>query len=137
MPILRLRDPAQWPVEKWDVGSVIAKRRALFYTETVFSPEIWKYNEWLLTQREEKLTIDELIEIWAHSSWCFYVTYKDQDCDPELRHQMLLHLRESFNVYLKLPERIQEMLRPMFSIWQGQFVGEELVEEGWWDGTTW
>jgi hypothetical protein len=95
--ILRLRDPEQWPEEKWDIGSVIAKRRALFYTETVWSPEIWKYNKWLLTQREEKLTIDELIEIWSHAIFCVYLTYADPDCDPELRHRMLLNLKEDFN----------------------------------------
>ena len=29
MNLLRLRDPEQWPVEVWDIHSVIAKRRAL------------------------------------------------------------------------------------------------------------
>jgi hypothetical protein len=136
MNILRLRDPAQWPVEKWDIHSVIAKRRALFYTETVWSPEIWKYNKSLLTQRQEKLTIDELIEIWSHAIYCVYLTYSDPKCDLELRHQMLLNLKEDFNKYLTLPERIQEKFWPMWSIWYGKFVEEELVEEGWWDGAT-
>jgi hypothetical protein len=131
--ILRLIDPAEWPEEKWDVGSVVLKRRALFYTETVFSPEIWKYNKWLLTQQEEKVPIDVLIEIWAHSMFCYWVTYNDKECDPERRHQMILNLKE----YLKLPERVQEMLWPMWSFWHGTFVGEELVAEGWWDGVTW
>jgi len=34
-----------------------------------------------------------------------------------------------------MPERLQQKFWPMWSIWYGKFVGEELVEEGWWNGT--
>jgi len=60
--MLRLRDPEQWPVEVWDVHSVVAKRRSLFYTETVFSPEIKRYNKWLC-ERTDELTLYELLEV--------------------------------------------------------------------------
>jgi hypothetical protein len=130
--LLGVRDPEQWPVEVWDIGSVLAKRRALLYTEPIFSPEIMKYNHWLC-QHADELTLDELLEIWAHSMWCVYLSYRDPDCDPELRRQTLLNLREQYNRYLKLPKRHQEKFWPTWrSIWDGHF----LIEEGCWDGTT-
>jgi hypothetical protein len=132
--MLRLRDPEQWPVEVWDVHSVVAKRRSLFYTETVFSPEIKRYNKWLC-ERTDELTLYELLEVWAHSMWLVYLCYTNPDCDPELRHETLLRLRGHFQEYLKLPERHQEKFWPLWSFWYAKLVAEELVEEGWWDGT--
>ena len=137
MPMLYLRDPAQWPVEKWDIGSVIAKRRSLFYTEPIYSSEILEYNKWLLSpEHVDELTLDEIVEVWAHCMFLVYVGYCDKDCDPEYRHQLLLNLKDRFNEYLAMPERLQQKFWPMWSFWYGKFVAEELVEEGWWDGTT-
>jgi hypothetical protein len=135
MHMIRLRDPAQWPVEKWDIHSVVAKRRALLYTDPMYSPELLEYNKYLLSPEHiDELTLNEIVEIWAHCMFLVYVCYCDPDCDPEYRYQLLLQLKDRFNEYLKLPERIQEKFRPMWSIWYGKFVAEALVDEGWWDG---
>jgi hypothetical protein len=137
MPTLYLRDPAQWPVEKWDIGSVILKRRSLFYTEPIYSPEIMQYNKWLLSpEHVDELTLDEIVEVWAHCMFLVYVGYCDKDCDPKYRHQLLLNLKDRFNEYLAMPERLQQKFWPMWSFWYGKFRAEELVEEGWWDGET-
>ena len=127
--LLRLRDPEQWPVEKWDVHSVIAKRRALFYTEPVWSDEILRYNHWLV-RHADQLTLDELVEVWSHSMFLVYLSYRDPECDPAVRHRILLNLREQYNRYLELPARVQEKFWPTWkSLWDGQF----LIEEGWCD----
>jgi hypothetical protein len=134
--ILRLRDPEQWPVEVWDIHSVIAKRRALFYTEPIYSPEIMKYNKWLLSPEHiDELTLSEIVEVWGHCMFLVYACYCDKDCDPEYRHQLLLQLRERFNEYLAMPERLQIKFWPMWSIWYGRFVAEALEAEGWCNGT--
>jgi hypothetical protein len=126
--LLRLRDPEQWPVEVWDIHSVIAKRRALFYTEPVYSDEIVRYNRWLARHTDE-MTLDELVEVWSHCMWLVYLCYTDPDCDQELRHQTLLNLRKHWQHYLTMSERLQEKFWPMWSFWYGRFLVEEEKEE--------
>jgi hypothetical protein len=129
--ILRIRDPEQWPVEVWDIGSVILKRRSLFYTEPIFSDEILKYNKWLW-QHTDEMTIDEIVEVWAHEMFLVYLCYCDPKCDQALRHKVLLNLRKHYNHYLKQPAPVREKFcSTLRSIWDGRF----LMEEGWWDGT--
>ena len=126
--IVRLRDPEQWPVEVWDVHSVIAKRRALFYTEPIWADEILTYNHWLARHTDE-LTLDEIVEVWSHCMWLVYLCYTDPDCDPALRYQTLLKLREHFRHYVEMPERLQEKFWPMWAHFYGRFLAETEKEE--------
>jgi hypothetical protein len=105
---------------------------ALFYTETVFSEEIARYNKWL-SQHTDEMTLYEMVEVWSHCMWLVYLCYTNPKCDPALRHQTLLKLRDHFHHYLELPERHQEKFWPMWSFWYGRFLVEEEREEC--DGT--
>jgi len=125
--ILSCKDIDYYPQEEWDLGSVLAKRRALLYTEPL-SSKVMRCNKWLC-ERTDELTFSELIDIWSHSMWCVYCCYQDPECDRELQHEILLNLRKHFHEYLKLPERYQEKFWPMWSFWYGRFLAELAEEE--------
>jgi len=107
------------------LGHSLRHRKTTRTTHTEpFSDEVFKYDKWLLSRTDE-LTLGELIELWSHAMWCAYVCYCDPDCDPAVRHQVLLNLRDHFRRYLTLPERLQLKLWPMSAHWYGRFVAEE------------
>ena len=123
--ILRLRDPDQWPVEKWDIASVYAKRRALMVEDPIHSSKITRLDLWLLDQPD--LPVDVAGQIWVRMMLASSIIYEIEQ-DPEYKHQMLLVLREHFDEFRKLPEKWQERMRPYWLPWLDVLNREEREE---------
>jgi hypothetical protein len=123
--ILRLRDTDYYPQEEWDIGSVLAKRRALMCDIPIISTDITELDVWLL--RQPDLPLEILGQIWMRTMLCLPIMYK-QENDPEVRRSMLLSLRDSFEEFKLLPENWQEQMRPCWLPWLDVLRREERLE---------
>jgi hypothetical protein len=126
--IFRLRDIDQYPQEKWDIGSVLAKRRWLIKTQPINSPEITKIDVWLLKQPD--LYPDDIIDIWSRTMYCFFLAYRDPEIDQLTKHFILLALKEEFEEFCRLSEFDQERLWPNWAKWRATFKVEEMIASG-------
>jgi hypothetical protein len=123
--ILRLRNTDYYPQEEWDLGSVLAKRRALLCDIPIISSDITELDLWLL--RQPDLPLEILGQIWVLTMVCLPIMYK-QENDPEVRRSMLLSLREGFEEFKLLPENWQEHMRPCWLPWLDVLNSEEMEE---------
>jgi hypothetical protein len=123
--IIRLRDTDYYPEEQWDIGSVLAKRRALLCDIPIISSDITELDLWLL--RQPNLPLEILVQIWMRTMLCLPIMYK-QETDPERRRSMLLSLRQSFEEFNLLPENWQEQMRPCWLPWLDVLNSEERRE---------
>lgn len=124
--ILRLRDTDYYPEEEWDLGSVLAKRRALMCDIPIISTDITELDVWLL--RQPNLPLEVLGQIWVRTMVCLPIMYT-QENDPETRRAMLLSLREHFEEFKLLPENWQEQMRPCWLPWFDVLKREERLGE--------
>jgi hypothetical protein len=123
--ILRLRDTDYYPEEEWDLGSVLAKRRALLCDTPIISTDITELDLWLL--RQPNLPIEILGMIWVRTMVCMPILYT-QETDPEVRRATLLSLRDHFEQFKLWPEKWQEQLRPCWLPWFDVLKREERLE---------
>jgi hypothetical protein len=112
--ILRCRDIDYYPQEEWDLGEVLAKRRALMCEEPIISSNITRLDVWLLNH--PGLTLEELGQIWVRAMLASSILYQLEK-DPDQKHSMLLSLKEDFDEFRKLPEKWQENMRPYWLPW--------------------
>jgi hypothetical protein len=120
--IFRLRDVDHYPQEEWDIGSVLAKRRALMIEEPIISSKITRLDLWLLDQPD--LTLQEAGEIWTRTMIVSLMLYQLEK-DRGQRRSILLSLREHFEEFKNLPEKWQENMRLFWLPWLNVLNGEE------------
>src|SRR5262249_60489901 len=104
----RIRDIDYYPQSEWDLGSVLAKRRALMCNEPIISSAITRLDLWLCDQPE--LTLQEIEDIWTRMMIVSSLMY-ELEKDSEQRHTILVAVREHFDEFKKLPEKWQERVR--------------------------
>jgi hypothetical protein len=107
----------------WGLEVVLKKRKELMRTRPIMSDEITELDSWLVTQ---SLSIKDLIQIWSRCQYCWLVYY--DDADPALKHLMLLHLRDVYHEFCKLPPKMQKRLWPMWESWAEELRQEEEQE---------
>jgi hypothetical protein len=111
----------------WGLALVLKKRKALLRTVPIMSDQLTEIDKWLATQ--PGLPIKILIDIWSRASFCFWVQYGD--ASPEVKHIMLIRLRESYWEFCQLPLRYQKKLWPMgWERWHAEFEEEEEAANG-------
>ena len=77
---------------------------------------------WLVQQ--PKLPLDCLVAIYSRAMFCDWVFYGD--AHRELKHLMLLRLRDHYRDFQKLPQAWQEALWPCWERWRAEFLDEEM-----------
>lgn len=118
--IIKILPKASWVGTPGEVKCVIAHREELMHKLPIMSDEITRLDIWLLEQ--PKIPIKTSIEIWSRFMYCNWLFYGD--AHPELKHLMLLRLRDHFQEFQKLPPRAQEVLWPMWEMWRLQLIEE-------------
>ena len=119
-----LPEEAIWEGTPGELKLVLAHRKSLMWTKPIMSEEITRLDKWLVHQ--PKLPLKDMIEIWSRAMYCDWVFYGD--ADRELKHLMLLRLREHYREFKTLPQRWQEALSPMWEWWAAEFFDEEMEE---------
>ena len=109
----------------WGLQLVLKKRKELLRTVPIMSDQLTEIDKWLATQ--PGLPIKIYCDIWSRASFCFWVQYGD--ASPEVKHLMLLRLRESYWEFCLLPTKWQKKLWPMgWERWHAEFIEEEIEE---------
>jgi hypothetical protein len=108
----------------WGLNLVLKKRKALMRTVPIMSDQITQLDKWLVTQ---PITIKELIQIWSRSMYVEWVMYGD--LSPDLKHLILLRLRDHYREFQTLPASWQARLWPMWANWMAEFLDEEMEQE--------
>jgi hypothetical protein len=119
-----LPEEAFWEGTPGELKLVLAHRRSLMWTKPIMNEEITRLDKWLV--RQPKLELKDVIEIWSRAMYCDWVFYGD--AHPELKHLMLLRLRDHYREIQTLPQRWQEALSPMWEWWALEFLEEEKEE---------
>jgi hypothetical protein len=110
----------------WGLQLVLKKRKALLHSVPIMSDQLTEIDKWLATQ--SGLPLKVLIDVWARAMFCDWVLY--DDASPEVKHIMLLRLREHYFEFCQLPLRLQKKLWPLgWERWHAQFMEEEEREE--------
>jgi hypothetical protein len=100
------------------------KRQDLMRKVPIMDAQITQIDMWLVQQ---KLPLDVLISICARAQYCEWVFYGDANAD--LKRLILLHLRDCYKEFQKLPANWQEALWPMlWGKWHAEFMDEEEEE---------
>jgi hypothetical protein len=115
-------------LEKWELEEAIhqqfMKRHDLMWKRPIVDEEITKIDMWLL---QHKLPMDILIGILARTAYVEWIFYGD--LSTEQKHTFLIHLRECYREFQKLPPKWQETLWPMmWGRWRAEFADEEEEE---------
>ena len=113
-----------WVGSLGELNLVLSHRKELMYKLPIMSEEITRLDLWLLEQ--PKLPLRVAIEIWSRCVFCEWVFYGD--ASPELKHLILLRLRECYREFQKLPQHWQEQLSPKWDRWAAEFLDEEMEE---------
>jgi hypothetical protein len=104
------------------IHQAFMRRQDLCWKRPILDEEISAIDCWLLQQ--EKLPLDICISIWSRITFCEWLLY--DDLNPEQKHIFLLHLRNCYRQFQKLPQRYQDAL---FSIGYGRWAAEFADEE--------
>jgi hypothetical protein len=106
----------------WGLALVLKKRKELLRTVPIMSDQLTELDKWLCQQ--SGLPIKVYIDVWTRASFCFWVQYGD--ASREVKHLMLLRLRESYFEFCQLPIRYQKKLWPLgWERWAAEFEDEE------------
>ena len=106
------------------IHTAFLKRQDLMRKVPIMDERITRIDVWLLQQ---KLPLDILIAIFSRASFCSWVFYGD--AHPELKHLMLLRLRDHYREFQKLPQRWQEALWSIgYGRWYAEFLDQEEQE---------
>jgi hypothetical protein len=119
--IISMRKKEDWSEE---IHRVFLKRQDLMWTKPIMSEEITRLDMWLVQQ--PKLPLDCVVAIWSRAMFCEWVFYGD--ATAELKHLILLRLREHYREFQKLPQRWHDVLWPMWERWRAEFLDEEMEE---------
>ena len=120
--ILRIKDPQWYPPYCWDTLGVLSTRRDLLETGSIFSHEITKLDAFLIKQSD--VPLHELVRIWARAQYIFLDVYLDPDIDNEIKHRVLLHMKAHYEEYRRMPQRVQDLLAPMWGSWHSALLIE-------------
>jgi hypothetical protein len=102
------------------------KRQNLMWKRPLMDEEITRIDTWLL---QFKLPMEILIAICSRAGYCQWLM--TSDLSTEQRHLFLLHLRDCWREFQKLPPRNQEALWSIagWGRWHAEFLAEEEEEE--------
>jgi len=103
------------------IHAAFLKRQDLMRKVPIMDERITRIDMWLLQQ---KLPLDILIAIYSRAQFCSWVFYGD--AHPELKHLMLLQLRDHYREFQKLPQRWQDALWPCWERWHLELLDEEM-----------
>lgn len=121
--ILRIKDPQWYPPHYWDTLGVLSTRRDLLETGSIFSPIITELDAFLVKQPD--VPLDVLIQIWARLTYIFLDIYLDPDVDQARKRDVLLHMKAHYQEYKSMPQRVQDLLAPMWGAWHAALLIEE------------
>lgn len=107
-----------------EIHRVFLKRQDLMWTKPIMDEEITRCDLWLVQQ--PKLPIDCLVAIYSRAMFCDWVFYGD--AHRELKHLMLLRLRDTYREFQKLPPDWQDALWHCWERWRLEFLDEEMEE---------
>jgi hypothetical protein len=108
----------------WGLQLVLKKRKALLHSVPIMSKELTEIDKWLATQ--SGLPLKVLLDVWQRAMFCSWVFYGD--AHPELKHIMLLQLRDHYRDFQKLPPRLQTRMWPMWERFRQEFLDEEMEQ---------
>jgi len=120
--ILRIKDPQWYPPQCWDTLGVLSQRRDLIETEPLASEKITELDLFLVKQPDTPMSA--LVQIWARAMHIFLDIYLDPDADDEVKHYVLLMLKEHYEEYKRMPQRAQDCLAPVWGSWHAALLVE-------------
>jgi hypothetical protein len=120
--IIRIKDPQYYPPHCWDMLGVLSQRRDLCQTEPLSSDKITELDLWLVKQPD--VPSYALVQIWARAMYIFLDIYLDPDADDESKHYALLGLKAHYQEYKSMPQRVQDLLAPLWGSWHAALLIE-------------
>jgi hypothetical protein len=115
IPIKEIRVPSYaFGRDEGGVQIVWKMRQKLMRTTPIVNKEITRLDRWLIKQ--PKLPFAVTYQIWTRMMWVSAIEYEREE-NPVKKHLTLLSLRDHFEDFCELPDRVQEPLRPLWLEW--------------------